>query len=111
MAPPLARPRPDPAEEPPPALLDELSELFARLDALLAPALRAMQAPGGGEADPVLGAYISERQVERLMAAAPGTSPLWRIPRERVAARLPGPLRPGTRLARLRDAFGLDETD
>ena len=90
--------------------MDELTELFARLDALLVPALRSVQG-AGGEADPVLGAYISERQVERLMAAPPGTSPLWLIPRERLAARLPGPLRPESRLGRLRDAFGLDETD
>jgi AAA+ superfamily predicted ATPase len=90
--------------------VDELIALFARLDELLVPALRAMQ-EGGGEADPVLGAYISERQVERLMAVAPGTSPLRRIPCERLDGRLPGPVRPGSRLGRLRDAFGLDDTD
>ena len=89
--------------------MDELAELFTRLDALLAPALRAMGG-AGGEADAVLGAYISERQVERLMAAPPGISPLWRLPGEPLA-RLPGPVRPGSRLGRLRDAFGLDETD
>ena len=64
-----------------------------------------------GEADPVLGAYISERQVERLMGPPPGTSPLWRIPREPLAARLPGSVRSELRLGRLRDAFGLDGTD
>jgi len=108
---PLARARSEPAqEERRSAPVDELTQLFAHLDALLAPALNAMQGVGG-EADPVLGAYISERQVERLMAVPPGTSPLWQRPCERPVARLPWPIRPESRCARLRDAFGLDDTD
>jgi hypothetical protein len=105
----LARARFNPTEHRP-APVHELTELFERLDALLVPALRAMQG-AGDEADPVLGPYISERQVERLMAAPPGTSPLWPAARELAGAELPGPVRPASRLGRLRDAFGLDETD
>ena len=93
-------------------VLDGLLPALQRLDRLLEQAVAAAQATYGSEAatDHYRGLYISQADVERLLAREPGLPTLWA---DGTGAEEPSPDTAGdaTRLAWLARAFGLSSFD
>jgi SpoVK/Ycf46/Vps4 family AAA+-type ATPase len=92
--------------------LDDLLPALQRLDRLLEFAIHAAQdaqGPGAG-ADPYRGLYISEDEAVRLLAREPG-APTLHPDGEDLEAALPDAAPRGSRLAWLKDAFGLSSFD
>jgi SpoVK/Ycf46/Vps4 family AAA+-type ATPase len=92
--------------------LNDLLPALQRLDGLLEQAIRAARESHGpgAAADPYRGLYISQDEVERLLAHEPG-APTLHPDGEDLEAALPDAATGGSRLAWLKDAFGLSSFD
>ena len=92
--------------------LNDLLPALQRLDGMLEHAVRAAQDAHvpGAEADPYRGLYISQEEVERLLAREPGALTL-RPDGSDLDTALPDAATGGSRLAWLKDTFGLSSFD